>query len=308
MIKTQKDNRSKNKRADMQWGWITPCFIIILIFFIILVLFLAWPSIATYWASNVEVTEKNGASKEQFMVMGNVHSSLGVLFSGLAFGGTFVVYYFTKQQVKYTKEQVEIERSKLIEEESRDKTIWYRQVIENVHHFYFKIEKPYQKGEILAKFAELKLALWDESKNCDDDILSLEKFFFEVKKAWYSTCCLYSNALTMISEDTKLSLSDKKELLKYLRAPFSPMDQVVMAIFYEAALGIDMPKHWHQKRYIMDDTIWSEFGSFEDWAKSSTKSHLPDNLIDPDSIYPEILEVLQSQNIYPTKDGNASFC
>lgn len=300
MTTTQENNSTKGKCTGI------PIVILILILIFVLVLFLAWPSIATYWASCVNMSEKHGATEEQFKVMENVHSSLGVLFSGFAFCGTFAVFYFTRKQVELAEKQVEIERCKLNDEKSRDRAATYRQVIENVHSFYFKIENPYKKGDMLVNFSELIYCLWAIPRQ-DEVIKKLEKYFFEAKKAWHSTCCLYANTLTRISYDNNLKRTDKDELLKYLRAPFSPMDELAMAIFYQGALHKDMPKYWREKGVIMKGSIWDELGSFENWAKSRVNSLCrATNSINPGPIYSEIIKVLRTQNIYPTEDGNVS--
>ena len=78
-------------------------------FLIILYLFVAWPSIATSWASDMEETQKGGATLSQIDIFSNIQSSLGVLFSGMTVLGAFCLLMNGIEQLNFQKETKKVD-------------------------------------------------------------------------------------------------------------------------------------------------------------------------------------------------------
>lgn len=272
----------------------------------VLVLFCCWPGIATVWASSIKESAETGATKEQFEIFSDVHASLGVLFTGFAFIGTYFLLKESRKQTKNGEEQLKCQRRQTEEELSRNQYRCYKDNIDNVHQFFTRIDKKFDKGEVCLNFSKAIVGI---SRNEETD--SLERFFLDMKKQWHATCCLYHITMKIIMNDNSLNTDDKKRLLLLLHAPFSPLDEVAMAIFYHGAIDFDIFDYIRaRENCLLPTNIWGQYARFEEYAKSRIKT-IAESILNLDvqeneinKIFDNLSNILRTQNIYPTQEGN----
>lgn len=186
----------------------------------------------------------------------------------------------------------------------------YRNMIATVHQYHVRIDNTFDKGAVAQHFSKLIQLLY--LNNNQEQITQCECFFFEMKKQWHAVCCLYKNTFDMIMRDTKLNIHEKSTLFQFLHAPFSPLDEISMALFYYASIQLDIFNYPPLKNETFNAYIWKEYSSFENFAKPRIKRIAEDLLNFPvkedevEDIYSKLCKTIRTQNTYPTKPGTVS--
>lgn len=288
------------KSVNKSWA----CFVVWVIG--VLVLFLCWPGIATIWASSIKESADTGATKDQFEIFSDVHASLGVLFTGFAFIGTYFLLRESRKQTVNAEKQLACQRKQTKVELSRNQFRHYKDNIAAVHQFYARISSEYDKKKVSKHFGAMIQGLY-QGNEVDEE----ELFFLNMKTEWHATCCLYSITMNMIAKDLTLGEKKKTTLFRLLHAPFSPLDEVAMAIFYHGTIDFDIFNHVQtHKTQVPYTYVWCQFNSFEEYAKNRIKSisqslfHLEVQEGEINRIFDDLSKILRTQNCYPTHDGN----
>lgn len=126
MFRTENRLNQRNRRTSKSWA------IALLGAVAVLALFVMWPAIVTLWASNIKESPDSGATLSQFNLFCQIHSSLGVLFTGLAGVATAATFYLQYMSMEVQKEKLKNER--LAREEQMRGEIQKRKEREHAAH------------------------------------------------------------------------------------------------------------------------------------------------------------------------------
>lgn len=269
---------------------------------IVLLVFLVWPGIIMLLADVTAPAESklHGITKDQYAMYSQIYTCLGSLFAGMAFLGTYLLIRSSNAQKQQLEKQVSLQKV-------QSRIDLYRQMIDTVHRYKSKIQPEYEKDKVCEAFSktveliiqDMSYILPDSEQTTQDALKNQESYFFNMRKQWHATCCLFKNVVDIIRKDLSLEADTRNYLLKYLHSMFSPMDEIAMAIFYYS-IKMDV----FTLNMIDDAYIFNEYNSFDAFAKSRI-SNVPRNeheqqCASVDEILKKLISIIQINNLLTT--------